>query len=107
MIDYKLIGSRIKKARDQKGLTQEKLAEAANITVVYLSKIENGKVRPTLETLSCICDFIGCDIGALLGNAVTESKNYRIGEIGELFATLKPDVKPVAIEMMKSLKKLK
>ena len=55
MIDYTLIGKRIQPQRLETGITQEKLAEQVGISVVYLSKIENGRVYPTLETLSNIC----------------------------------------------------
>jgi len=54
MIDYAVIGKRIQKSRQEKGITQEKLAEKVGISVVYLSKIENGRVYPTLEMLSNI-----------------------------------------------------
>ena len=47
MIDYAVIGKRIQLSRQNKGITQEKLAERAGISVVYLSKIENGRVYPT------------------------------------------------------------
>lgn len=50
-IDYTMIGKRLKESRMAAKLTQEKVAEAADITTVYLSKIENGKVTPTLDTL--------------------------------------------------------
>ena len=43
IIDYKLIGSRIKNKRLEQKLTQEQVSQAANITSYYLSKIENGK----------------------------------------------------------------
>ena len=51
MVDYKVIGLRLKTYRQQAGLTQETVAERAGITVVYLSKIENGHVRPTIDLL--------------------------------------------------------
>ena len=68
MIDYKLIGARIKEARKKANITQEVLAEKADITVVYLSKIENGKVHPSLETLHNVCMPISLDLGIALGN---------------------------------------
>lgn len=43
MIDYAAIGKRIQKKRQERSITQEKLAEQVGISVVYLSKIENGR----------------------------------------------------------------
>jgi len=45
-IDYKMIGQRIQCSRKAAGMTQETLSEKVSISVVYLSKIENGKVSP-------------------------------------------------------------
>ena len=46
-----LIGTRIKKVRNSKGLTQEELAELMGINSKYLSSIERGKENPTLNTV--------------------------------------------------------
>ena len=46
-----LLGLRVKEFRKQKKLTQEKLAEMANIEIPSLSNIENGKNYPNNETL--------------------------------------------------------
>ena len=54
-IDYTMIGKRLKESRMAAKLTQEKVAEAADITTVYLSKIENGKVTPTPDNLGAGC----------------------------------------------------
>ena len=106
MIDYKLIGKRLKGNREKTGLTQEKVAEISNITVVYLSKIENGKVHPTLETLSNICAVIDCELGDVLLDTAPESKNYQSEQVLQLFHECAPEVKPIAIELLKSLTKL-
>lgn len=45
----KLIGMRIKELRRSKGLSQEQLAEKADINSKYLSRIERGTENPTLD----------------------------------------------------------
>ena len=59
------IGKRIRSARDVSGMTQEKLAEAINVSVQYVSDLERGVVGiavPTLmqlcRTLNASCDYI-------------------------------------------------
>ena len=49
MIDYCIIGKRIKKARKNLGLTQENLAEKISVSTNYLSKIDGGHEKPNLE----------------------------------------------------------
>ena len=48
---YKNLGKRIKRLREERHLTQEKLAELAGISLDYLGKIEIRINRPGLITL--------------------------------------------------------
>ncbi|MCD7879477.1 MAG: helix-turn-helix domain-containing protein [Candidatus Gastranaerophilales bacterium] len=48
---YKKLGKRIKFLREEKHLTQEKLAEITGISLDYLGKIEVNINRPGLITL--------------------------------------------------------
>ena len=51
MDEKKLIGRRIKELRKSKGLSQEKLAELAETSPNYLSRMERGTENPTLDML--------------------------------------------------------
>ena len=44
-------GLRIAELRKQANLTQEQLAEIANVSVSYLGKIERGVQRPSIDLL--------------------------------------------------------
>jgi len=47
----KALGLRIKEFRDKKKFTQDKLAELVGIDPKHLSRIENGRNYPSIETL--------------------------------------------------------
>jgi len=49
-----LLGMRIKEFRENRRLTQDKLAERVGIDPKHLSRIENGRNYPSLETLEKI-----------------------------------------------------
>lgn len=49
--ERKALGETIKQIREEKKLTQEKMAEKAHINVSYLAKIENGYVNTTIRYL--------------------------------------------------------
>lgn len=106
MVDFKLIGSRIKAQRETRDMTQEQVAELAEITAVYLSKIENGKVRPTLNTLSVICSILDCDLGEILLNITSESNKYQNERVVTLFQNCSPNVKPIALKLLEQLSEL-
>lgn len=74
-IDYKVIGQRIKKARLEKGLTQEKLSEEIDVATVYISRIERGN-KINLERLAQIARVLGVSIEYLLTGAATQYENY-------------------------------
>lgn len=60
------IGATIKKLRGAKGLTQEELAEAVNISYQAVSKWENGG-SPDLEMLPILANYFGVTIDELMG----------------------------------------
>lgn len=103
MVDYDVIGERIRENRKQHRLTQEKLAEYCGITVEYLSKIENGKAKPTLDTLGKICEVLNCDMSCLFSGAVTGLENYKLEEISMYYQNCKPEIKPLALDLIKKL----
>lgn len=107
MIDYKLIGSRLKKQREYLGLTQENLSENVGITTVYLSKIENGKVHPTLETLSLLCGALHCDLGRIFLNTELESESYQNEAVVRVFQKCAPHMKPTALKILEELSKVR
>ena len=50
-LDYKLIGSRLKQARQKKKLTQENLAEMLDVSIAFLSRVECGSLDISLKRL--------------------------------------------------------
>lgn len=52
-------GDIIKKARIEKGLTQEQLSEMAGITSPTLGKIERSDISSSLVKIKLVCDALG------------------------------------------------
>lgn len=105
-IDYKTIGKRLKNCRKERRLTQEMLAEKVGITVVYLSKIENGRVHPTLELLDDLCNALQYDIGLAISGAKTDSPDYGSERVLALFRACSPKIKPIALNLLEQLSEL-
>lgn len=57
MIEEK-VGQRIKQIRNEKGLSQEKLALKAELDRTYLAGVEQGKRNPSLKSLEKIVDAL-------------------------------------------------
>ena len=107
VIDYKLIGDRIKTLRLKRGLTQDQLAEMVDITTIYLSRIENGHAKPTLDIYALLCDKLQCDLGHIFCAASTESPNYQCDKVLELFQSCALHVKPIALSILEQLIKIR
>ena len=60
------IGKIIRKARLEKKLSHDNLANATGLSIDYLKKIESGKSRPPVGTLISIARALGIDSSALL-----------------------------------------
>ena len=61
-----MLGKNIKKYRQAKRLSQDKLAKLADVTYTTLVKIESGaNNNPTIRTLKKISDALGVSLYAL------------------------------------------
>jgi y4mF family transcriptional regulator len=60
------VGQNVRAARTAKGLTQEALAEAADVSQQYVSDLERGRCNATLTQLQKIADALGIQPGDLL-----------------------------------------
>ena len=56
---YILIGARIRKLRQDKGMTQQALADECDIEKPTLSRIEKGNTNPTVKSLWKISNALG------------------------------------------------
>lgn len=54
----RVIQNNIKKYRNKRGLTQDKLSEMAGISCDYLSEIERGKKIPSFKRFIAIADAL-------------------------------------------------
>lgn len=63
---YYRIGSSIRRNRQEKGLTQEELAEAAGLSLKMVQKLEGGQSGFRMETVIRISETLGISIGSLV-----------------------------------------
>lgn len=65
-----LLGTRIAELRNQKGITQKELADACNIDIRTIQRIETGKVLPRMYTIRLLAAALGTDISYFNGDEV-------------------------------------
>ncbi len=59
------LGKAIKLCRNRKGMTQTALAKKVDLSVPYISQIENGQKDPTLSTIEKIASGLKVPINIL------------------------------------------
>ena len=80
----------IKNFRKERGLTQEKLAEALGVTVGAVSKWENGNNTPDIIMLGILADFFDVSVDVLIG---FDMSSKRISDIVNRINTLSAERK--------------
>jgi transcriptional regulator with XRE-family HTH domain len=70
------IGARIREARLKKKLTQEQLAEKADIGFYYVGEIERGVKLPSLTVFIQIVEALGVTADSLLKDELTASPEF-------------------------------
>jgi transcriptional regulator with XRE-family HTH domain len=64
---YQVVGENIHILRRRARLSQEQLAEKADLTTNYIGEIERAEKKITLETLENIATVLGVHVSDLLG----------------------------------------
>jgi len=69
------LAKNIKKFRAQKGLSQAQLAEKADISLPFMSSIEQSSKWPYPDTLAQIATALDIEVSDLFATKETENKN--------------------------------
>lgn len=104
-VDFFTVGQRIKKRRKMLHKTQEQMAEALSVTVGYISQIERGVTKISLDTLSEITEYLDCNFSQLLDGSTMQSELYLKDEIKLQESRLSPVNKRILSEIADVLEK--
>ena len=100
-MDYAKIGARIRAARGIKGLTQERLSEAAGISVSYISEIENGHRALSIDVMERIADVLDVPLEWLLKSDVEKNE-----QLAHLLRGCNQMEQQILLESIASLKQI-
>lgn len=100
-LDYNIIGERLKKARTDRNLTQEKLSEKLDVSIAFLSRIERGSSHISLKRLSQICDILGITEGSILNGSSNNSNTYLVSEFDDILKNATPEKQKLIYKIAK------
>ena len=79
-----VLGERIKKIRNKRKMTQADLAEATELSVSYISYIENGMKYLSVDSLIKIAKALDTTPDILLGDIVGDANSVQISYFNEI-----------------------
>lgn len=106
MIDYSVIGSRIKLARKNKGMTQNSLSEILNVSPEYISRLESGTAKINLEMMVKIAGILSVEPEGFLSGATEASSNYLSAELNECLKVCTPKKIEAILKMARVISEL-
>ena len=74
-VDYKELGQRVRRVRLLRELTQEQLAERADVVNSYVGVIERGEKKASINTLVKIANALNCSVDYLLGDSLVSGQD--------------------------------
>lgn len=104
-VDYPSIGKRIKARRRELKKTQEDLAEALSVSVGYISQIERGVTKVSLDTLAEIALRLDCDLPELLSGVTACREEYLDRELNGLCAHMTARQRKMLLEIAEIIAK--
>lgn len=84
-INYKALGKRIKIARIERDLTQERLSEMVGLSPTHMSNIESGTAKVSLPSLVNIANSLSVGLDDLLSDSVIYARASLEREFQKMF----------------------
>ncbi len=98
------IGSKIKELRIQKSLTQEELADRAELSKGFISQLERDLTSPSIATLVDILQCLGTNLEEFFSGTTADQVVFKKGDYFEKYdAELKNQVKWIIPNAQKNI----
>ncbi len=98
-INYRLIGQRVKQKRKTSQKTQDKLAEALGVSVGYISQVERGVTKISLDTLAEIATILQCDVTELIVGSAPRQEEYLTRELTAVYKMMDAQQKTMLLDI--------
>lgn len=90
-MNKKRFGRRLQKARKEKLITGEQLAELTNLSTTYIRQLENGMRLPSLRVFVDLVNALDCSADALLADSVSASNYIVLDDLSKKLQKLPPE----------------
>ena len=105
VVNYSSLGQRIRQERQKLNLTQEQLAEPADVTTAFIGHIERSERSLSLETLIKISNRLGVTVDYLLSDSYKPRDPQMTEELLQLLDNKSPSQKRALLDIMRTIVK--
>ena len=102
---YKAAGRQIQLLRVQHNLTQKELAEKLNSSQNYLSDVETGKKRPSLDYYMSIANYFKVSLDHIFADSINMKKNVIIYSIVLKISYMPIEEQKLILNMVEDIEK--
>ena len=102
-VDYKMIGEKIKRARKSRNMTQDVLAEKLDVSVGYVSQVERGITKISLDLLGAISSVLDYDMAYFVSESAVNHSEYMGSEIANELKKMDNKKKKLVIDIIKKV----
>lgn len=104
-LDYPALGKRIKAFRKEVGLSQALLAEFIDVSPQYISHIETGRKKASLEIIVRIANVLNLSLDRLVSDNLYHTQQAYYEYLGDLLLDCRPEERKVLLDVMSTLRK--
>lgn len=97
------LGKRIRSERQARGLTQEQLAEKADLSTTYIGFIERGERTMMLNTLTTIANELHVSVDYLLQDIVPLDNSARTNRLKQLWSSATPAQQEMILNLIQAV----
>lgn len=101
-MDNVSLGSKIKEARQRKGITQSELARAVDINDMYLSEVERGVKMPSMNLFIKLIVTLDVSADYILRDVTPAGKEYVFDEVTAMLEGLTPQQRKTAVDILRA-----
>lgn len=102
-INFENISRKLKEIRLSKGLTQEYVADMADVNTSHISNIENNRVKISLPTLIHICNALDVTVDSILAEEYKEPSTVLEQEILHELRSCPTETQKQILKIIKAL----
>lgn len=99
-MDKLILGKKLRQLRQEKGYTQQSLANKAGIGNVYLGEIERGLKMPSLNSFIRLIEALDVSADSILRGELSSGKEYIYDELTQKMQNLTPKQRETAADIL-------